>query len=61
MPVPEPELEDIKRQVNATIHELVFVCHHADNDAVEDAMNCLMTAQGTLDAVAARMIPYSEE
>ena len=50
------EFEDIKRLINATIHELVMACHHAEEDQLEEAQNALMTAQGNLDRVAEGLV-----
>lgn len=48
----DEQFEAFKGSVNETIHELVFAVQYADNDEVEEALNCLMTASGTLERVA---------
>lgn len=48
----EAEFEAAKASLNNAIHELVFACQHLDQDDLEDAAQCLMTAQGTIEAVA---------
>lgn len=50
------EFESVKRRLNAAIHEIVFACHHAEEDNLEDAANCLMTAQGVLEEVAREIV-----
>lgn len=50
--MPEAQLQEIERRLNATIHELVFAMAHAGDGNFDDACTCLATAQGTIEAVA---------
>ncbi len=49
-----PSLSDrrfraFQRVANVTIHELVYACHHAEDDQLEAAWDSLITATGNLD------------
>lgn len=46
------EHAEIERLCNCAIHEIVFAVQHSDQDDVDDACQCLMTAQGNLERVA---------
>lgn len=52
MPLSDAEFEAIKTRLNDTIHELVFAMQHLDQDDLDDALTCLTTAQGTIEAVS---------
>jgi hypothetical protein len=39
--IPDFTCEQIKSLVNSTIHELVFLAHHAEDDQKDEAQNCL--------------------
>jgi DNA-binding MurR/RpiR family transcriptional regulator len=54
--VSDAKLESFKASLNASIHELVFACQHLDQDDLEDAANCLMTAQATIESVAGEIV-----
>lgn len=43
---------EVERQLNLTIHELVFAIKHSDDDQVDDACNCLITAQSNIERIA---------
>lgn len=49
------EFRDLRESINNAIHELVFAAKHLEDDQVEDAAQCLMTAQGTIETVAERV------
>ena len=48
----DERVEEIRRQLNSAIHELVFAVQAADQDDPEMAANALLTAQGTIEEVA---------
>jgi hypothetical protein len=52
MKLTDQEFEAHKASLNSAIHELVFAVKHLDDDNVDDALTCLTTAQGTIEAVA---------
>lgn len=52
IPITEHEFEAWKARLNDSIHELVFAVQHLSQDDIDDALTCLVTAQGTLEAVA---------
>jgi hypothetical protein len=52
----DSDLDLIRSSLNNAIHELVFAVQHADQGDLEDATNCLMTAQGTIDQVAELLV-----
>jgi hypothetical protein len=56
MKLTEVEIEAMKASLNNAIHELVFACQHMDQDDMEDAAVCLMTAQGTIESVANQLV-----
>jgi hypothetical protein len=56
MKLTDAEIEEMKASLNNAIHELVFACQHLDQDDMEDASVCLMTAQGTIETVANRVV-----
>jgi hypothetical protein len=56
MKLTEAEIEAIRASLNNAIHELVFACQHLDQDDMEDASVCLMTAQGTIESVANQLV-----
>jgi len=39
--IPDIEWETIERTINASIHELVYALHHAENDEIEEALDAL--------------------
>ncbi len=48
----DEEFQSLRESINNAIHELVFAAKHLEEDQIEDAANCLMTAQGTIESVA---------
>lgn len=58
--IPDADFETMKSSINQTIHELVFVSHHLENDAPESAAQCLMTAQSNLEDLANKIAPFEE-
>lgn len=48
----DAEFDGLKAQVNSAIHELVFACQHLEQGDLDDALTCITTAQGTIEAVA---------
>ena len=56
--IADADFEGMQTTINATIHELVFVCKFIEDDQLEEAQNALMTAQGNLDELAQRLIAY---
>lgn len=52
IPLTDAEFEAIKARLNDTIYELVFAVQHLDQDDLDDALTCLTTAQGTIEAVS---------
>lgn len=52
MKLTDAEAQEIERQLNTAIHEIVFACQHVQQDDLDDASNALMTAQGTIEEVA---------
>ena len=56
MKLSDKQFETLKSSINTTIHELVMACHHAEEDDIESAQNCLMTCQGNLEEVAAKLV-----
>ncbi len=52
IPLTDAEFEAIKARLNDTIHELVFAVQHLDQDDLDDALTCLVTAQGIIEAVS---------
>lgn len=40
---------EFERLANVTIHELVYACHHAEDDQLEEAADGLITASGNID------------
>jgi hypothetical protein len=49
--VPDAKFEALKGRLNSAIHELVFACQHLEQNDLDDAANCLMTAHGTIESV----------
>lgn len=45
------QLEEIERNINATIHELVFAQQHAEQDDYDDASTCLVQCQMNIERV----------
>jgi hypothetical protein len=52
----DKEYESIEQRMNSAIHEIVFACKHAEDDELEEASDCLMTAQSVLDGVAQEIV-----
>lgn len=52
----ETELEGFRASLNASIHEIVFACQHMDQGDWDDAANCLMTAQSTIESVGEQIV-----
>lgn len=48
MKLSDAQFESIKARLNSAIHELVFAVQHAEDDNLDDAATCLVTAQGTI-------------
>jgi hypothetical protein len=48
--------ESIEQRLNRAIHELVFAIKHAEDDELTEASECIMTAQSTIDEVAAEIV-----
>ncbi len=48
----DEKFEALKTTLNQTIHELVFVAHHLDEDNLDSAQDCLVTSQANLETVA---------
>jgi ADP-heptose:LPS heptosyltransferase len=55
--ITDEQFATLADQLNTTIHELVFAIQHAENDELEDAANCLATAQMTINQVADVIAP----
>lgn len=51
-PLTDAEFEAFKGRLNSAIHELVFACQHLDQDDLDDALTCMVTAGSTIEAVA---------
>ena len=51
MKLSDGQFESIKDRLNSAIHELVFAVQHAEDDNLDDAATCLVTAQGTIEEV----------
>jgi hypothetical protein len=58
MPISDQKFEELKAVINTTIHELVAVCSHMEDNEIEDACQCLMTCQGNLDRVAEELVKH---
>jgi hypothetical protein len=56
MKLTDEQFEAIKTSLNQAIHELVFAVHHAEEDRLDDAATCLVTAQGTIESVAEQLV-----
>lgn len=56
----DQEYEAHKSSLNNAIHELVFACQHIEQADLDDAANCLMTAQGTIEQVAEAIVRKGE-
>lgn len=52
----DAEFESLKSSLNQAIHELVFAVQHLEFDEFDDASQCLVTAQGTIETVAERVV-----
>lgn len=48
----DTEFESVKSRLNAALHELVFATKHADDDQLEEALNCLCIAGLTIETVS---------
>jgi hypothetical protein len=45
----------VEASCNHAIHEIVFACQHAEDDDPDQALDCLSTAQATLEQVASEL------
>ena len=54
------EVDELERQANRAIHEIVFACHHVGEEDYESAANALLTAQDLLDRVAEKVAAECE-
>ena len=52
----DKKFESVKERLNSAIHEIVFAVQHVEDDNLEDAGTCLVTAQGTIEHVAEELI-----
>lgn len=60
MKISDAQFESIKTRLNAAIHELVFAVKHAEEDQLDDAATCLVTAQGTIEYVNLELVAMEE-
>lgn len=58
--ISDRQFRRIERLINATIHELVFACNHAEANGIEEASDAIMTAQGNLDTIAAIISKHTD-
>ncbi len=58
--ISDKEFEAMKALINTTIHELVFACHHMEDDEIESAQDALITAQGNLATVETQLATFAE-
>lgn len=56
----DAQLDAIRCSLNNAIHELVFATQHADQGDLDDAANCLMTAQGTIEQVSLLLVTEAD-
>lgn len=51
----DKEFEEIRSRLNTAIHEIVFACQFAEDDQLDSAGDCLVTAQATIETVAEQL------
>lgn len=56
MSLTDEQIERLRSSLNNAIHELVFACQHIDQGDIEDAEQCLTTAQGTIEQVGESLV-----
>jgi len=56
MRLSDAKFEELKGRLNNAIHEIVFACHHLEDDQLDDAATCLVTAQATVENVAEEVV-----
>lgn len=54
--ITDAQFEGWKGRLNDAIHEVVFAVQLVNQDDPQDALNALMTAQGTIEAVAEEIV-----
>jgi hypothetical protein len=50
--ITDTDAAEIERLANCAIHEIVFANHHAQDDEIEEAQDCLIIAQSNLTSIA---------
>lgn len=61
MRLSDQEYAEVERLMNRSIHETVFALHHAEEDEIEAAAQCLMTARGNLECATEMIVAHEEE
>jgi len=56
MNLTDAEFEAIKASLNNAIHEIVFAVKHAEDDNLDDAATCQVTAQDTISRIADQIV-----
>jgi len=57
----DQKFEELKGRLNNAIHEIVFACQLLEDNQIDEAVTCLVTAQGTIDGVAEEMVAIGKE
>jgi len=60
MPINDKAFEAMKELINTTIHELVFLSQHLEDDQVDQAQDVLVTAQGNLERLSEQVQAHVE-
>ena len=58
MKITDEQFEEIRTTINTTIHELVMACHHAEEDEIDEALDCLVTCQSNIESVTTQLVPH---
>ncbi len=59
-PITDAEAAEWVRILDLTIHELVFAAHHVEEDNVDDAQTCMVTAQENLSRIDEALAKHEE-
>ena len=54
--ISDAKYEELKARLNNAIHEIVFACHHLEDDQLDDTATCLCMAQHTICNVADEIV-----
>lgn len=57
----DSQLDEVTRLLNLAIHEIVFACHHAEDDQLDESSNCLMTAGLNIEQAATIICTAAEQ